>query len=243
MARRCRSTMQNLQRGNHGYLRARRCWRPGRPPPPPPRSCARSRTQLTEQGVYPAADEVHGVRRRPRRGDSRRRAPGDVAADGRGRLPAAHRLRQRRQPAAGARRRAAARDGGAHGDRRGAAIGWCGSCSPRACVLAVVGAVLGLALAAAALRVLIALDPTSLPPLAPVRLDATVVLLHAGARRGHDAALRSGAGAADAARQSGRVAARGQPAGHARRRPPAPARRAGGRRSGAGGRARRSAPA
>jgi putative ABC transport system permease protein len=43
-------------------------------------------------------------------------------------------------------------------------------------VLAVAGAVLGLALAAAALRMLIAVDPTSLPPLAPVRLDATVVV-------------------------------------------------------------------
>jgi predicted permease len=43
-------------------------------------------------------------------------------------------------------------------------------------VLAVVGAVLGLALAATALRVLLALDPTSLPPLAPVGLDPTVVI-------------------------------------------------------------------
>ncbi len=43
-------------------------------------------------------------------------------------------------------------------------------------VLAVLGAVLGLGLAAAGLRALIALDPTSLPPLAPVRLDLTVVL-------------------------------------------------------------------
>lgn len=43
-------------------------------------------------------------------------------------------------------------------------------------VLAVIGAMLGLGLAAAGLRVLIALDPTSLPPLAPVALDLTVVL-------------------------------------------------------------------
>ena len=42
-------------------------------------------------------------------------------------------------------------------------------------VLALLGAALGLALAAGALRVLTAVDPTSLPPLAPVRLDATVV--------------------------------------------------------------------
>lgn len=42
-------------------------------------------------------------------------------------------------------------------------------------VLAALGAVLGLALAAVALRVLISLDATSLPPLAPVRLDWPVI--------------------------------------------------------------------
>ena len=43
-------------------------------------------------------------------------------------------------------------------------------------VLAVLGATLGLGLAAAGLRALTTLDPTSLPPLAPVGLDLTVVL-------------------------------------------------------------------
>jgi putative ABC transport system permease protein len=43
-------------------------------------------------------------------------------------------------------------------------------------VLAVAGATLGLLLAAGALRVLTTVDPTSLPPLAPVRLDLAVVL-------------------------------------------------------------------
>jgi putative ABC transport system permease protein len=42
-------------------------------------------------------------------------------------------------------------------------------------VLATCGAVLGLGLAAAALRVLVRLDPTSLPSLAPVELDAAVI--------------------------------------------------------------------
>ncbi|HJU44644.1 MAG TPA: ADOP family duplicated permease, partial [Vicinamibacterales bacterium] len=42
-------------------------------------------------------------------------------------------------------------------------------------VLAFLGALLGLLLAAAGLRALITIDPTSLPPLAPVRLDWTVV--------------------------------------------------------------------
>ncbi|MFA5909772.1 MAG: ABC transporter permease [Vicinamibacterales bacterium] len=43
-------------------------------------------------------------------------------------------------------------------------------------VLAVLGAALGLGLAAIGLRVLVTLDPTSLPPLAPVGLDLTVML-------------------------------------------------------------------
>jgi putative ABC transport system permease protein len=42
-------------------------------------------------------------------------------------------------------------------------------------VLALAGALLGLAFAAIGLRVLMTVDPTSLPPLAPVRLDWTVV--------------------------------------------------------------------
>jgi putative ABC transport system permease protein len=42
-------------------------------------------------------------------------------------------------------------------------------------VLAIGGAVLGLGLASVGLRVLASVDPTSLPPLAPVRLDMTVV--------------------------------------------------------------------
>lgn len=42
-------------------------------------------------------------------------------------------------------------------------------------VLALLGATLGLVLAAIGLRVLLTIDPTSLPPLAPVRLDLTVV--------------------------------------------------------------------
>jgi putative ABC transport system permease protein len=42
-------------------------------------------------------------------------------------------------------------------------------------VLAVLGAALGLALAAGALRLLVTIDPSSLPPLAPVRLNLTVI--------------------------------------------------------------------
>jgi putative ABC transport system permease protein len=47
-------------------------------------------------------------------------------------------------------------------------------------VLALLGAVLGLGVAAASLRTLVALDPTSLPPLAPVVLDAPVIAFTLG---------------------------------------------------------------
>ena len=43
-------------------------------------------------------------------------------------------------------------------------------------VLAVLGSVFGLALAAGALQLLIRIDPTSLPPLAPVQLNGTVIV-------------------------------------------------------------------
>jgi len=43
-------------------------------------------------------------------------------------------------------------------------------------LLAIAGAALGLGLAAVGVRTLLALDPTSLPPLTPVRLDGTVVV-------------------------------------------------------------------
>jgi MacB-like periplasmic core domain len=55
-----------------------------------------------------AANAVHCVRGAARRGDSRRRAAGDVAVDGRGRIPTADRVRECREPAAGPRRRAPA---------------------------------------------------------------------------------------------------------------------------------------
>ena len=64
-------------------------------------------------------------------------------------VPAADRLRQRRQPAARPRRRARCARWRCAPRSAPAPIAWCGSCSPRACVLAVCGAVLGLALAAA----------------------------------------------------------------------------------------------
>ena len=92
-------------------------------------------------------------------------------------------------------------------------------------VLAVLGAMLGLGLAALGLRVLIALDPTSLPPLAPVQARSHRRAVHARARRRDDHRVRTGAGAADAAHEPGGLAARGHAAGNRQRLASAPAQR------------------
>ncbi len=122
--------MAELSR-NHGYY-AVATLAPGQTAASATEELRAMTTRLTEQGAYPVADAVHRVRRADRRGDSRRRQAGDVAADGRGRVPAADRVRERGEPAAGARRRAAARDGGAHGDRRRAGSPGAPACSPKA---------------------------------------------------------------------------------------------------------------
>ncbi len=104
-------------------------------------------------------------------------------------------------------------------------------------VLALMGALLGLGLASIGLRVLMTVDPTSLPPLAPVRLDWPVVAftLVLGVITtivfGLVPALRT------LARQPGRLAARRRSV-HGRRASAAPAQRARDRRSIARGRAR-----
>ena len=107
------------RRGSHGFYAAA-ILAPGQTAATATEELRAITTRLTEAGRVSRGDAVHRVCRAARRGDSRRGAPGDVAADGRRGLPAADRLRERRQPAAGARRCAAARDGGAHGDWRGA---------------------------------------------------------------------------------------------------------------------------
>ena len=66
-------------------------------------------------------------------GRRRRRRPPDAhRAPGRGRARPAHRLRQRREPAARARDGAQRRDGNSHGTRRRHVHDSSGSCSPRA---------------------------------------------------------------------------------------------------------------
>ncbi len=67
-----------------------------------------------------------------RRHDGHRPRADPVAVAGVGVFRAAHRVRERRQPAPGARRRAPARDGRAPGDRRQPRRASCASCSSRA---------------------------------------------------------------------------------------------------------------
>ena len=114
--------------GSHGYYAAARL-KPGatvaqardelhahRAGAGPPRASIRRRWGSTRV-VLSLRDEVVG-----------RRPPRDLAAVRRGRVPAAHRLRQRRQPAARARGGAPARDGRAHRARRRAPRASSGSC-------------------------------------------------------------------------------------------------------------------
>ena len=87
--------------------------------------------QQLEQ-TYPE-NETWKLRLVPYREDRRRRRGPDAhRAAGRGRPRAAHRLRQRREPAARARDGAQRRDGDPHGARRVASRGSSGNCSPRA---------------------------------------------------------------------------------------------------------------
>ena len=102
------------------------------------RRCRRSRRCRLRQGLSAYAPGVF-VRTR----SCSHRRPGTVAlqtrgdhpalgADGHRRRRAADRLRERRQPAAGACRRPAARDGDPAGARRHAPASWSSSCSSRA---------------------------------------------------------------------------------------------------------------
>ena len=100
-----------------------------------------------------------------------------AGAAGRRRSGAAHRLRQPRQPAAGAHHGARPRDGRAAGAGRQPAAGWCASCSPKACAWRSLGGVAGLATAlscAQALLRLVADSSIALPAAIDLRTLAFV---------------------------------------------------------------------
>ena len=106
-------------------------------------------------------------------GDVRKRA---VGADGHHRDGAADRLRERREPAAGPRRGAAAGAGGSCGARRRHERGSRASCCWKAWRSASCGGLVGLALAFGALRLLVALAPGNLPRLEDITIDVPVLL-------------------------------------------------------------------
>ena len=162
----------NAERGSHGYFGAAML-APGPDGGHRHRRAAVAHRRDDRAGPLSRRDALLGLRHRPRRRDPRRHPAGAVAADGRRRVPAAHRLRQRRQPAAGPRRRARCARWRCAPRSARPPIAWCGSCSPRASSWRWSAPVLGLAVAAAGLRVLVALDPTSLPPLTPLAVDWT----------------------------------------------------------------------
>ena len=104
----------------HGSIRS--CgWRPACRRLSPRSSSTPSTSALAQEkpvdvsaaGIHDDAAELPG-----RHGRERRDADQPAAPPRRGRVPAPHRVRQRGQPAAGARHRAGARDGRPHVDRR-----------------------------------------------------------------------------------------------------------------------------
>ena len=170
--------------------------------------------------------------------DRRQRQPRDLGAAGRGRLRAAHRLREPRQPAAGARRDAASRVRRAHGARR----------RPRPAAAAVhdrgraaVGAgrrARAWCLRASAWRAHRAAYPDSLPRTSEVAVDPRVLLFTLGVSPGDRGRVRARAAPAHAVdRPRGRAEGRRRAGGDRRRASPR-APRAGDGGGGAGGHAR-----
>ena len=106
------------------------------------------------------------------RRSGRRRAARRAGADGRGAVRAADRLRERREPAAGAGLGAAARAGRAGGARRQPRAARPSDARPRACRSPTLGALLGLALAPLGIQLL--LSPGAAEPAAPRRTSASI---------------------------------------------------------------------
>ena len=101
------------------------------------------------------------------------------------------------------------------------------------------GGLLGAALAWGGAAAVAASGIAGIPRAADVHVDGSVLGFAALASIAHGARLRSAAGVATRVAQPHRVAERRRAERHVRRRPPAPAQRAGGRRDGAGRRAAR----
>ena len=157
----------------------------------------------------------------PRRAGGRRARAAPGAADRRRARPA-DRLRQRRQPAADARHRAAARGGDPHGHRRRPQWRLVRQLLTEGLVLAHGGRRGGLLLGLVGLRALLALAGDQLPG-APeaVTGPAACSAFTLGARGGHRARLRAGAGLVGQSHQRDRRAAGRWHARRPRREAPA----------------------
>ena len=100
----------------------------------------------------------------PLRRRARRQRPAHaVAAAGRRQPGAAHRVRERGEPAARARHEPQAGDCGARGHRRRGVAASSASSSPRACMLSLAGGALGLVLGIVGIRALLAVNTAGLP--------------------------------------------------------------------------------
>ena len=180
-------------------------------------------------GTVPGADAIQRLCGSARPGDPGRSPTRVVDSQRRGRVPAADCLFERRQPSARPRRRAPPRDGSAHRRwRRAVATGAAALHRKPAAGDGRCGHRPGRGIRRAA-----NVDcPRSNEPAA---VGTGCARWHRGGLRPdpwrlHHTAVRPAAGAAHAAAEPRGCAARGQPAGHRRRRTSAPALRAGGRR-------------
>ena len=111
------------------------------------------------------------------------REPAALDPDGQRRLRAAHRLRESRQPAAGAGDRTRARDRHPAGDRRRAARASCGSCSSRAWCSRCSAASAACWSARCFSTALVAWLPAGIPRIEQASVDMRVLLVHLRRRR------------------------------------------------------------
>ena len=141
----------------------------------PPGAAAHLRDPRLQAAAVPPAGAP--AARRPREPG----APDGARPVRRGRLRAAHRLRQRGEPAARAGRGARARARSARGAWGRAAPGSSASSSPKACFSPLAGAALGVLLAEGLIALLVRLAPADLPRFDAVDLDGRVLLFTLGA--------------------------------------------------------------
>ena len=167
---------------------------------------------------YPRSNARQGRPPHAPAGRHRRRDPADALRPARrGRLRPAHRLRQRRQPAAGPGLGARPRDRRARRGRRRTRPAWSASSSPKAWCWQSAAGIAGALIARVGVTALVALAPPDLPRLDEVTVDASALAFALGISLVGEPGVRPGAGVARLARRPGRRPAPGRQGVGARR--------------------------